>query len=203
MEEQNRLSADIDYLRALADAGRKAPLRVGPYLIAAGSWFGLASLILALAQLGVIAVPNAAVMWVFIGSTLGFGATLAVLIRRDRQQGEREQQRLIGAIWSGAGLSIFVFWCAVTLLAFRLDDGAVLNTISLVVLCLYGLVWWITGVVAEANWMKGVAAVSFAAVFMVSWFASTEFGWLTYALSLIGCMLLPGLYIQRISRAEA
>ena len=77
---------DLDYLRRLTEAGRHAPLSAGPYLIAGGGWFGFASLIMGLLELGGNPARGNLPGAVFLAAALGFGLHLAYLIRRDRGQ---------------------------------------------------------------------------------------------------------------------
>lgn len=195
--QQQSLHQELAYLRSLAESGKSAPLQLGPYLVAGGGWFAAASLLLALAQLGVLPLTDAHIGTVFVLATAGFAITLAVLIRRDRRQPEQGRNRIINAAWSGAGFTIFAFWIAVTLLAVRGDNGAVMQTMSLAVLGVYGLVWWITSVVAEAEWMRRITWLSFASMLVVAWCATTSFGWLAYTLALVLSALVPGIWILR------
>lgn len=202
-ETQDSLGADLAWLKALAQSGRSTPLQTGPYLIAGGAWFGGASGLLALAQLGVISLPASAVAWIWLVAAAGFGATLFALIRRDAETGEPGHNRLINATWTGAGFGIFVFWAATTLLAYRIGDGTVLSTMSLAVLTIYGLVWWIVGSLTGARWMSNIAYVSFASTIPVALAVGTQFVWLTYALALVVSALAPGLYLVKVGGKAA
>ena len=62
---------DVAWLKSLAEAGQAAPLQTGPYLVAGGVWFGGASFLLALAQLGVVGMSNNMVNWVWIAAAAG------------------------------------------------------------------------------------------------------------------------------------
>ena len=197
-EAQETLGADLAWLKALAESGRSTPLQTGPYLIAGGVWFGSASGLLALAQLGLIGLPASAESWLWIVSALGFAATLIALIRRDRQASESGHNRLINATWSGAGFGIFVFWAATTVLAYRIDDTSVLYTISPAVLTIYGLVWWIKGSLTGARWMSNIAYISFASTIAVALAAGTPFSWLAYTAALACSALAPGLYLVKV-----
>lgn len=197
------LNDDLRWLRALAESGRSAPLQTGPYLVAGGAWFGGASLMLSLAQLGVFSIGNAAVGWIWIVAALGFAATLTVLIRRDRAQGERGANRLINVTWSAAGFGIFVFWGSATVLAMRLGTGEVLYAMAPAVLTIYGLVWWIKGSLTGVGWMRAIAIASFASSVLVAAAAATPFAWLAYTAALAACALLPGLYLVRVNGQPA
>jgi hypothetical protein len=196
----NNVADDMRYLRELAEAGTSAPLQMGPYLIAGGAWFSGASFVLALAQMGLIPVVASMVNLVFVAAAIGFAIHLAVLIRADRAQVERGRNRFINAAWTSAAFGIFAFCVAVALLSLRLQDSAVLSTISLVVLCVYGLVWWLCASVTGFAWMRGIALLSFLSMLLVAWLANTAFAWLTYGLALVLTALLPGIYIVRTQK---
>jgi hypothetical protein len=194
---------DLEWLRSLAESGRAAPLQTGPYLVAGGTWFGGASLILSLAQLRVLQLPNTAISWIWIVSAVGFAVTLFALIRRDRGEGERGANRLINATWSAAGFGIFVFWLSTAVLALRLGQGEIMSTMAPAVLTIYGVVWWVKGSLTGVSWMHAIAALSFASSVLVAAAAGTQFVWLTYTLALAACALLPGLYLLRVGGRAA
>lgn len=189
---------DVAWLKSLAESGRNAPLQMGSYLAAGGGWFGAASLALALMQLGVLSLPASAVGWIWIVSSVGFGLSLFALIRRDSRAGQPGNNRLINAAWSGAGFGIFVFWLAAAVVAYRLNDGAVMNMISLAVLVIYGIMWWMVGSLTGAAWMRTLALLSFASTLPVAFAVNTPFVWLAYTSALTACALLPGLYLMRV-----
>jgi len=194
------LQQDIGWLRALAESGQNAPLQAGPYLVAGGAWFGGASLFLGLQQLGVASPVAATMPWIWLVAAIGFGTTLALLIRRDREQVERGPNRLINATWSAAGFGIFVYWAASSILATRLDNAVVMATMAPAVMVIYGLVWWIKGSLTGSAWMRGLALISFASVFLVALAMGSPFAWLTYSVALLATALLPGLHLMRQAR---
>jgi hypothetical protein len=194
------LRNDLEWLRSLAESGRSGPLQAGPYLVAGGAWFGGASLVLALAQLRVVALPEGAEAWIWTASAAGFFATLALLVYRSRHDTERGPNRLINAAWSAAGVTIFVYWLASSLLAVRLDDGIVMVTMAPAVMSIYGLVWWIKGSLTGIRWMRVLALLSFASVFVLALAVGSPYVWLSYTVALVATALLPGLYLMAMAR---
>ncbi len=189
---------DVAWLKALAESGKNAPLQMGPYLAAGGLWFGGASLTLALMQMGVLGLPASAIGWVWIVAALGFGASMYLLIRRDCAVGQPGHNKVINGAWSGAGFGIFTFWAATALMAMQLESVEVLNTISLAVLVIYGILWWAIGTVTGAVWMRTLALLSFASTAPVALAVGTQFVWLAYTCALVVCALLPGIYLMRV-----
>lgn len=200
---KSTVEAEIASLRSLAEAGQSQPLQVGPYLIAGGAWFAAASLLLSLAQLNIMSLAEEHIGWVFMAASLGFAGTIAMLIYRDQQSTERGYNRIVNALWSGAGIGIFAFWIAAMVMADRMNSDAILSTVSLSVLAIYGLVWWITGVVTRTRWMQVITGISCLSMLLVAWFSSTPYGWLSYGCALIASALIPGIYITRSAKRQA
>lgn len=200
---RNTLETELASLRSLAEAGRSQPLQIGPYLIAGGAWFAAASLFLSLAQLNILSIAEDHVGWIFIAASLGFAGTIALLIYRDQHSTERGNNRFVNALWSGAGCGIFAFWISALVMADRMNSDAVLSTVSLSVLAIYGSVWWISGAVTGAPWMRLISGISFLAMLLVAWFSSTPYGWLAYGIALIASAVLPGVYITRTAKRQA
>lgn len=198
-ESIESLRSDVQWLRALAESGRSVPLQAGPYLVAGGAWFGGASLALALDQLQLVALPAGAQAWIWTASALGFLATLALLVQRGRHDTERGPNRLINAAWSAAGVTILVYWLASSLLALRLDDGIVMVTMAPAVMSIYGLVWWVKGSLTGIPWMRVLALLSFASVFVLALAVGSPYVWLSYTVALVATALLPGLYLMAMA----
>lgn len=192
---------DLSFLRSLAEAGRDAPLQAGPYLVAGGSWFAGASLLLGLQALGVLALPATATWWVWLVAMVGFSATLFLLIRRDSQHVANTTNAAIGAAWSAAGWGIFAFFVAVYIVAARTDSYAVLNTVAPAVLVLYGVCWKLSAEITRQRWMNGVTALTFVALLLVSASIGSRWTWIAYAAALMLSGVLPGLYLMRLAHA--
>ena len=192
---------DLSFLRALAEAGRDAPLQAGPYLVAGGGWFAAASLVIGLQALSVIALPAAAMWSVWLVAMVGFSGTLFLLIRRDSQRVANTTNAVIGAAWSAAGWGIFAFFLAVYIVAARMDSYAVLNTIALAVLVLYGMCWKLSAEITRQRWMNGVTALTFVALLLVAASMGSQWTWIAYAVALVLSGVLPGLYLMRLARA--
>lgn len=197
--EQTALD-DLAYLRSLAEAGRDAPLSAGPYLIAGGSWFGVASLALGIVDVTGVANAREHLWMLFLLSAVGFSAQLAVLIRRDHGRAESQSNFAINATWSAAGWGIFVFWAAAAIVAWRHGSGFFMNAIPLVVLAVYGIGWWVAAAVSRQAWMKGLVAASYLSMLVVGAAIGTPYVWLAYALALFACAVLPGLKLTRLAR---
>jgi len=194
-------TSDIAYLRELAEAGRQSPPDGGPYLAAGGGWFALASLAIGLGEAGLIAASPSLPIVAMLGAAAGFAVTFALLLRRDRGKVQNDANRFVGAAWSAIGISIFFFWAAVSIVAFRTGNGAILDSIGLMVLAAYGAAWKFTGEVFGKGLSNAVTALCFASMLVVALAIGTPWMWLAYAAALVLCAVLPGLALMRKARA--
>ena len=194
-------ASDVAYLRELAEAGRQAPPDGGPYLVAGGGWFALASLAIGAGDAGLIpassSLPGVAMLVAFAG----FAVSMALLMRRDRGKVQNDANRFVGAAWSAIGIAIFFFWVAVTIVAARTGEGFIMNTISLMVLAAYGAAWRFTGEVFGKGLSNAVTGLCFASMLVVAAAVGTPWMWLAYAATLLLCAVLPGLALMRKARA--
>lgn len=193
---------DLAYLRALAEAGRNAPLQAGPYLVAGGGWFAAASFFLGLDSLGLINLAQHAV-WVAWGlASAGFLVTLMQLLRREKRRVPNITNSAIGAAWSAAGLGIWAFFIAAALIAARSGQFQIFNTVALVVLVLYGVCWKFSADITHQRWMYGITAITIVCLMLVAWSIGTLWMWMAYAAALMLCGVLPGLYLIHLSNAR-
>lgn len=192
---------DLSFLRSLAEAGRDAPLTAGPYLVAGGGWFGVASLLIGLNDMGSLALPGNVIVALMLGATAGFAATLYLLVRRDSRLVPNTANRVVGAAWSAAGFGIFAFFIGTAIVAARSGNGFIMNSIALAVLTLYGSAWQLTGAVTGQRWMTGIAVLTFASLLIVAAAVGTPYAWIAYAAALALSAVLPGLYLIRLARA--
>jgi hypothetical protein len=194
-------TADVAYLRELAESGRQAPPDGGPYLVAGGGWFALASLAIGAGEAGLMpaspSLPGVAMLVAFAG----FAVSMALLIRRDRGKVQNDANRFVGAAWSAIGIAIFFFWVAVTIVAARTGEGFIMNSISLMVLAAYGAAWRLTGEVFGKGLSNAVTGLCFASMLVVAAAIGTPWMWLAYAAALVLCAVLPGLALMRKARA--
>lgn len=191
---------DLSFLRSLAEAGRDAPLMAGPYLVAGGTWFGVASLLIGLHDLGFLALQASVMVALMLGATAGFAVTLYLLVRRDRRHVPNTANRVVGAAWSAAGFGIFAFFVAAVIVAARSGNGFIMNSIALAVLTLYGSAWQLTGAVTGQRWMTGVTVLTFASLLIVAATVGTTHAWVAYAAALALSAVAPGLYLMRLAR---
>jgi drug/metabolite transporter (DMT)-like permease len=196
-------NVDLSFLRNLAEAGQDAPLTMGPYLIAGGGWFGLASLVIGLAQIGVIPSGVNAVLWQsMLIAFVGFAVTLFLLIRRERGRVQNTTNNTLGAAWSAVGWGIFLFAAAIFIVAAKTGEGYLLNSISLVVLTLYAVAWKLSAAVSRKTWMNAIVFLTVVSLLIVAASIGSMFSWLAYAAALILSAVLPGFYLVSLARKQ-
>lgn len=193
--------ADLAYLRKLAIAGRDAPLMAGPYLVAGGGWFGLASLTqwTPVRELLGLGAPQAVLAWLF--AFAGFAVTLFALLRRDRGKAENHSNRAINSVWSGIGFAIFAFWLGVAIMAYQRGDAFLMNTISLQVLSLYAVGWVVAAAVTSQDWMRFNALMALITVPVLGLFVGSGHEYLVYAIALVLTAVVPGVRLMRAAAA--
>lgn len=200
MASNETIKDDVSFLRNLAEAGQDAPLAMGPYLIAGGGWFGVASLVIGLIEAGIIP-GNASLMAMSgVGGLLGFALTLFLLLRRDRGQVQNLVNDTLGATWSAMGWGIFLFFVAVYLAAIRTGEGTLLNSISLVVLTLYAVAWKISASVSRQAWMNIIVALTALSLLIVALSVGSNYQWLAYAAALFLSGVAPGVYLVHLHK---
>jgi hypothetical protein len=201
MTTDNAPNDDLSFLRNLAEAGQDAPLTMGPYLIAGGGWFGLASLVIGLAQLGAIPGGANGVVWqAMLIAVVGFAVTLFILIRRERARVHNTTNNTLGAAWSAMGWGIFLFAVAIALVAVRTGEGYLLNSISLVVLTMYAVAWKLSAEVSRKPWMNAIVGLTVVSLLIVAASIGSMFSWLAYAAALFLSAVFPGFYLASLAR---
>lgn len=200
MASNETIKDDLSFLRNLAQAGQDAPLAMGPYLIAGGGWFGLASLVIGLIELGMIPANASLMAMSGLGGLLGFAVTLFLLLRRDRGQVQNLVNDTLGATWSAMGWGIFIFFVAVYLAAVRTGEETLFNSISLVVLTLYAVAWKISASVSRQTWMNIIVALTALSLLIVSLSVGSSYLWLAYAAALFLSGVAPGLYLVHLNK---
>lgn len=194
---------DLSFLRNLAEAGQDAPLTMGPYLIAGGGWFGLASLVIGLTQIGAIPSGANAVVWQsMLIAFVGFAVTLFLLSRRERGRVQNTTNNTLGAAWSAVGWGIFLFAVAIFIVAAKTGEGYLLNSISLVVLTLYAVAWKLSAAVSRKTWMNAIVFLTVVSLLIVAVTIGSKFSWLAYAAALILSAVLPGFYLVSLARKQ-
>ena len=194
-----KAAEDLAFLRDLAEAARNTPFRGGDYLIAAGGWFALASLVVWLGAQGVLGPSRSLAYFAFPICGLGFAGTVAYLLRRDRGRVETAANRALGMAWAAIGWSILVFCTGAAVMAYR-GQPFVLNTITMFVVSVYGIGWALAATITRQGWMSVTAFFTFLTVPVFGALVGSGQEFLAYAITLVLIAVIPGLHLRAAAR---
>jgi hypothetical protein len=194
-----KAAEDLAFLRDLAEAARNTPFRGGDYLIAAGGWFALASLVVWLGAQGVLGPSRSLAYFTFPICGLGFAATLAYLLRRDRGRVETAANRALGMAWAAIGWSILAFCTGAAVMAYR-GQPFVINTITMFVVSVYGIGWALAATITRQGWMSVTAVFTFLTVPVFGALVGSGQEFLAYAITLVLIAVIPGLHLRAAAR---
>jgi hypothetical protein len=198
------LHQEIDYLKALAQDGGRAPIMNGAALFWAGIVFSCAAIVHYGMVEGILPNPNPWFIWINWGvASLIYGVLAFISIRLSIQKYGMGtlMNRTIGNVWSSIGFAIFVMFVALIIASIRfetMEDTA--RLFSPLILILYGVGWLVVSAVSGHKWLFWIGLMSFALAPLLS---SLDFSaqMLAYALALTLVATLPGLILMRSHKA--
>jgi len=198
-DDVKAIRADLAFLRALAEDGRRTPLLGGSLLAAAGGCYGLASFVQWLILARIIAVPPAWLLGVWILAVAVHLSIQALLIRRlaAKPGVESTANRASRDVWNAVGVGCFVLFAALAVASWKARTDVLIGFAPSIVLVLYGAAWWVAASVSGLAWIRAVAAASFAAAIALGLLIGSTWVWLAYAAALILLTLVPGLALMR------
>ncbi|MBB2163893.1 hypothetical protein HLH26_04960 [Gluconacetobacter sp. 1b LMG 1731] len=193
------LHDDLTFMRALAEAGRNAPLTSGPYFLTAGLVFGLASFVAWAVATGHTLLPPQAQVWVWLAAMVVYLPVIWFLNRAQlgRPGSVVMVNRAIGMMWSGLGSGIGIMFLAGMVLAWRCGTPVVWAMFPSLILAVYGAGWSATAVIAGQSWLRGVAAGAFAGALAVAAMIDSPVLLLLYGLLILLLVALPGWVLLR------
>lgn len=199
------LHDDLTFMRALAEAGRTAPLTSGPYFLSAGLVFGLASFVAWAVATGHTLLPPQAQIWVWVGAMVAYLPMIWFLNRAQpgRPGSVVMVNRAIGMMWSGLGTGVCIMFLAGMILAWRCGTPLVWALFPSVILSVYGAGWSATAFIAGQAWLRGVAAGAFAGALAVAAMIDSSVVLLLYGLLILLLVALPGWVLLRRERRMA
>jgi hypothetical protein len=198
-DDVKAIRADLAFLRALAEDGRRTPLLGGSLLAAAGGCYGLASFVQWLILARIIAVPPAWLLGVWILAVAVHLSIQALLIRRlaAKPGVESTANRASRDVWNAVGVGCFVLFAALAVASWKARTDVLIGFAPSIVLVLYGAAWWVAASVSGLAWIRAVAAASFAAAIALGLLIGSTWVWLAYAAALVLLTLVPGLALMR------
>lgn len=199
-EKIQNLKDDIAFMRALAQEGSSAPLLGGSILVAAGFYFGVASLVHWALLTGVLVMTTP-----WIQPVIWFGALAAFLITltviRARMKGRpgaaTPGNRATGTAWASVGWTIFAIGMSLMVISVRNHDQAPMMAFPSLILGLYGMGWSMAAAMSGKRWLWMTAVGSYAAALLAAWFSTSAAVFLVYAGALALLAVLPGYLLMR------
>lgn len=199
-------TADIAWMRRLAEEGAEVPMQGASILFGAGLIYGVGSLCHWAVARGFTGFGMAAVNVVWLAATTLFLAVLVItLIRLKRAGGVRTSaNRASSTAWASVGWGIFALSVSMAALSWRLGEDAALVTIALMpsmIMVFYGSGWAVSAAMQRSKALWALAIGSFAAAPLLAALTGSAEQYLAYAAALFLLMALPGWILMRQARA--
>lgn len=204
MTEPNNDTADIAWLRTLAQEGASAPMRGGSILMAAGLIYGLASVLHWTVATGLVDQPPRAFSFLWLGATIVFLSVLTLIIMRSRGSGgvTTATDRATRAAWSAVGWGIFTLFGSIAVVAFRLGEQSLvlLSLTPSIIMVFYGLGWAVSAAMTRSRPLGGLAVASFVAAPILAMLTDRPIQYLAYAACVFLLAALPGFLLMRAAK---
>ncbi|NRA28900.1 MAG: hypothetical protein HRU11_01460 [Parvularculaceae bacterium] len=193
-------ASDIAYVRAMADAARKAPLLSGRIYV----FYGLLVPLAYVAQWAVLdgrfGLPPVSMAFIWGGFGVCAGIGMPILIGSLARKPGRGSagNRIDTMVWTmiSAGIIAFVVGVAVATLVLGKPPW-LWDFIVAIAFAGYGVALYTTGVVSETKWMRLPAFVSIASAGVVPTLVGRPELYLFAASILLGVVLVPGILLMR------
>ena len=206
MTDPNNDTADIAWLRSLAEEGSNTPPQGGSILFAAGLIWGTASVAHWFIISGLLPVDPAGYGLIWGVALLVFFASLFVLTRRLKAQGgvETAANRAFGSVWSALGWGIFSLFTALMLLDVSRTGEVNMAEWSLaipsIIIAFYGMGWAVSATMLRQRLLWVLATGSFIAAPVLALLSGSTAQYLAYAAALYLLMALPGFLLMRAAK---
>ena len=195
---------DIAYMRAMAQAGRQAPLLNGPIMVAAGLIFGAANLAQWAIVSDLVVVEPVVMLWVWLTAGAAFAVALFFLIRRaSRKPGYGSTgNKAVGAAWSALGFGIFVMWLSLMAVGMSSGNWELMWAMPSIVATTYGTAWMVSAAFSSQRWMTVVGLISYAGAIACGALIGNPAIYLVFSVLMVLTGLVPGLALMRQEPAE-
>ena len=145
MTDPRNDTADIAWLKTLAEEGAAKPMGGGAILMAAGLIYGLTSIAHWAVIVGLIDAEPQAFSIIWLGATVLFLCVLATLIAmKSRRAGVTTSiDRATRAVWAAVGWGIFALFASIFVMSLKVgNESLVLLALSpSIIMVFYGLGW--------------------------------------------------------------
>lgn len=195
-DETTRLRQDIDFLRQMAERGRRGTILGGAFLLASGAVFGTASIVhwVALTQPSVGIAALTPYIWQGAAAVfIVFWLYLYFTRVHGRPCVRSENNSAFGLTWIACAIGITVECVCIWAAGSRLHQPQVVTLILPSVFAFYGSAWFATAAVTHQKWMYVVSAAAFGSALVL---AFTTYGFsqlLIMGFALYLTLVAPGL----------
>lgn len=198
-QDMQAVKADLAFIKALAQEGRRAPLLNGRSLIAAGVIYGLTSLAAWAMAVGVLQLPHAWRWGVWVLATAIFYPFIWISKRAacSRPGASAVNNVAVSAAWRGLGYAIFAMAVATGLAGWREHSSIVWDTFPCAVLVFYGAGWMVAAAMSQLAWVRWVAAGCLICAVAVGVLADSASSCLIFAAGCFLLVALPGWLLLR------
>lgn len=200
MASNATLSSDLAYVRDLAEAGENAPLLGGRFL----AWWGG---LMTLAYIGHFLITTGSVgigpeslwvWWIAISLLGGVGQFVLQHFTRSKPGVSSTGNRVQSVVWMSAGFVLFAFFMGVILRTLFFGGGYEGFYWSVpMVIGLYGLGQFVTGLIAGNGALKFAGLAAFAGTTAAAVLSATDYVWLVGAGVAFLAVFVPGLMLMR------
>ena len=204
-ESARNIAGDIEYMRALAEGGVRAPLLGGRFSLMWGVLVTLAALIewLILSNRISWGADKIGLLWLVIGI---IGGVLSFILGRSLRGkpgfgsvGNRTSQ----AVWRAGGIAIFVYVMSIVAGAVSGKANAGdFDTIMPMAFCIYGTAYFTTGSLSGNGAMKIIAMLAFAGSLMTGALMHQPVAYLVASIFVVLTAVIPGLMLMRAEPAQ-
>ena len=195
------LAEDLAYIRDLAEAGQKAPLLGGRFLV----WWGGLTTFAYLAHYAIFEGmfglgPTAfAILWTgYVVAGLGGSFALHATIGQGKPGATSTGNRVSALVWKSAGLFLGAYFTGAFLKAVTGDEtfNPFIWSIPLVI-GVYGLAQYVGGVIAGNRVLTLAGQAALVATVPAVLLVGSGASWLLGAAVAALCVLLPGILLMR------
>ena len=195
------LADDLAYIRDLAEAGEKAPLLGGRYLV----WWGSLTMLAYLAQYAILerlfGLPPQALAFLWGGYViLGLGGSFSMhrTFGPEKPGAASTGNRVSALVWKSAGLFLGAYFTGAFFKVALISDNVdpFIWSVPLVV-GVYGLAQYAGGVIASSRVLTLAGQAALIATVPAVMLVGSTLSWLLGAAVAAFCILLPGILLMR------
>jgi hypothetical protein len=194
------LNEDLRFLRSLAEAGKNRPLWGGIFLVVIGGIWTVATFVDWLGWTGVIALDGRAADYISVAAVVLTLATgFALTPARTGVVAQGPSTFAFRIAWAGISLGIFATLAVEYVASRRLGPVALASQDSMI-LCFYGVGWFISSALVKRWWFLGVAIGSFALAVALALLPYGPTKLLAYSISIALLTVVPGVVLMTQER---